>query len=341
VYRVGLCAGAALVVAPVIPTPAHAQTSGPASYRVAEIASGAVVKVTRRVGLKGDYGIAVVTVPFDLPSGSKQGVGKWYLLRLKLALTVRGGSHRAPAQVSAATNGHAAIQMQVQPEASGHGIVIDMLDLLQGETRQASSSPLVHATESNYLQLTGVHGGPNTLSVRVDSFGRDSVVDSARILPGTGIYATAKAPSNVSVKIPRAVRIRSGQAVSFPVRLVDAGDDARNVNITVSVSGAQVQLEHTSYRVAAVTATRPRTIDIKLRARRPGRGTLKISALSSGNQAFGETTLILYPYRRSRLAVIIVCIAVFLPATVVLGWRRDRRTLSFISGALRARARKS
>jgi hypothetical protein len=285
------------------------------------------VRVTRYVGPNHNYGFGVVTVPFKLPAHSKQGPDRWYLLNLHVALTLREDVKAAPAQVSASTNGFATIQIQVGRAGHRHGAVVDMLDLLQGEVRRTISSNLVTANESNYLQRSGVRGGANALSLRVESFGHNGIVQSARILSGTGIYVTAKAPSNLSIEAPRAVRIRTGSTVNLPVRLINTGDDARNVRLSVTANGDLLQLGSSSYEIPVVATQKPQTVKIRLRTLQPGRITIDFNAVSSGNQPAAQTSVTLYPYKRSSLALVLVCVAVFVPAVLVLAWPRTRRLL--------------
>ena len=177
----------------------------------------------------------------------------------------------------------------------------------------------------SYVQLAGVHGGRNTLSLRIDAFGRHAIVRSARLLRGTGIYATAKAPSNLTIKAPHALRIRTGNTVRFPVRLVDSGDDARNISVAVAATGTQLRVRTRSYHLAAIAADQPQTLNVELQALSPGHTTIELTAVSSGNQPSAQTTATLYSNRRSTLAVVLICIAAFVPAAIALGWPRRRQ----------------
>jgi hypothetical protein len=109
------------------------------------------------------------------------------------------------------------------------------------------------------------------------------------------------------------------------VRLVDSGDDARNITVTAAATGAQLRVRTRSYHLAAVAAGQPRTINVELQALSPGRTTIELSAVSSGNQPSVQTTATLYRNRRSTLAVVLICIAAFVPAAFALGWPRRRQ----------------
>jgi hypothetical protein len=84
--------------------------------------------------------------------------------------------------------------------------------------------------ESNYAQLKGLHGGENTITVKVEGFGAKPLVPSVSVLPGSGLYETPRGPSALSLRVSRSLRIASGETIRLPITLLDSGDDARGTS---------------------------------------------------------------------------------------------------------------
>jgi hypothetical protein len=282
---------------------------------------------------------AIGTESFNivLPAGARQGGGRWYLMRLKGGFTVRRAG--ATSQISVSVNGRAALQLLVSLGSRRLGApavpVIDELDLLQGETVLPVRQRQAAVDESNYVQLEGLRGGENTITVKEEGFGAKPLVSAVSVLPGSGLYETALGPSALSIHLPQTVRIRRDSAVWFPVTLIDTGDDARHTRVSISSSSPLVRISGPSgVEVGTVQAHRPRRIGFTLQGVQTGAATLMVSASSTASQPEASTQVVVYRYARSAAVVVLVSALMFLPsaALLVLSRRSSRRAHTSDSG---------
>jgi hypothetical protein len=265
----------------------------------------------------------------SLPGGVRQGVGRWYLLRLKGVFVV--ARRGAQSQISVSVNGRAALQLIVSLSPARRRAppapVINELDLVQGEVILPVLRRQVSIDESNYAQLEGLHGGDNTITVKEEGFGSTPLVSSVGVLPGTGLYETALGPSTLSIRAPTSVQVLVGKTARLPLTLVDSGDDARHVRLNVlsESSIAKINGAARAY-VGTVSHRAPRKIEFTVRGTRVGLDTVTLSALSNASQPEAAVRVVVYRNARPTAAVLAASALLLLPAAafLVLALRRPQ-----------------
>jgi hypothetical protein len=298
----------------------------------ARILRGRALEVRPAIHRLGGIARAIGTTSFRvrLPPGARQGLGRWYLLRLKGVFSVRQTG--AVSQISVSVNGYAALQLIVSPDPRRHGTptvpVIDELDLLQGDIVFRARRPRTSIDESSYAELRGLRGGENTITIKEEGFGDKPLVSAVTVLPGSGLYEAKVGPSALSVRAPQHVRVQRGEVVRYVVAMADTGDDARHTRVNISSSSRLVAIVgHAAVEVGAVSEHRPVLLGFTLRGVQTGTADVTVSAFSQTSQPTATSHVTIYGYRRSAAATLIASGALFVPAAafLLLALRRPRK----------------
>jgi hypothetical protein len=205
--------------------------------------------------------------------------------------------------------------------------VVNELDLLNGETIVPVEHGSVLVDESNYAQLSGLHGGRNTITVLVESFAPDPAVRSVRVLPGSGVYSTPLGPSDLSIALPSTVRVAEGADVKTTVTLRNAGDAARRTILRIGGSNSTFAVVgKRAFSVGTVPTAAARRVAVTVHGSRAGRGTLEAVAKSAGGEPEASSEVVVFRYRNSAgatsLAIGLIALATLGAVGVLLRWRR-------------------
>jgi hypothetical protein len=219
---------------------------------------------------------------FRLPSGAKQGDGRWYLLRLRFALTFAADTPEGIAYVSASTNGRAAAQIKAR--ALPGAVEWSSVGLIDGRVERRTRGRRIEVDFRNYLQLSGVRPGLNTLSVRLERVGPVRV-ERLEVFPDSGIERTRLAPARVELR-PRLPdgAVRVGDEFELGYALRNTGDrPARNVVVGIELPrGALAVLGPRVERFPELAGTAAGSF--RLRALARGRFRIALTARSSANR---------------------------------------------------------
>jgi len=244
--------------------------------------------------------VASASARFRLAAGSRQGHGRWFLVRLK-ACVILATPRRADgyAQLSIALNRKTAVSVQFRGVRRGRSgeVLWDTLDLLQGERDHRTRGGPVDVLSTNYAQLSAVRGGLNTATVRVDEYG-PRLIRAVRVEPETGVLATHRGPSTLTMSAARSRLAQKGKLTVVAVRVHDTGDDARAVRVSADANPSLVHIERISpVSLPVIRSGRTRTVRVAVRAVGDEASTLVVSAYGSGGQSSARTTIV--PARRS------------------------------------------
>ncbi|MFQ5380323.1 MAG: hypothetical protein ACE5EF_01690 [Dehalococcoidia bacterium] len=150
----------------------------------------------------------VTVASFDLPDGSRQGKGRWYLLQLSLDLQleerpslqdIRG---RPPVYVSAAVDGAVAFQLKLEAAEGaepGDEFRWSTYGLVHGpQEGLLSAGGTAHIEFTNYVQTRSVHPGAVPLSFELDGPDQE-LIRSLTVLPLSGLVLTAEGPPSLRI----------------------------------------------------------------------------------------------------------------------------------------------
>ncbi len=175
----------------------RSDTSPPRSHGLTEeFTLGAALVVSAP-----DYGTARTSLDFKLPDDAVQGPDYWYVLDALIEISVNPGvmSGRDADRlgyVAVATNGLAAATIGIHPFSDEHGQTIvrwETAEVFRGQIDAVTESLRFTVPHRNYLQVRGVKGGDNRLSIAVEHL-RGDVIESATLLPGSRIVRTTRPP---------------------------------------------------------------------------------------------------------------------------------------------------
>ncbi|MFI6599621.1 hypothetical protein ACIBHX_25495 [Nonomuraea sp. NPDC050536] len=176
----------------------------------------------------------MVRARFQLPSTAAQGPATWYLVRLHVAavVSVRAGGG---ATVSAATNGRTAAMVEFTP--TGQGVDWQTVSIAEQGRHGHAADGHADVLMSNYLQVKGVTGGLNTLTVDADVWG-GARVERLRVLPDTCVEQTGTSPETLQAKAGLEPETpESGADFNVNVLVRNAGTrDVRNLRVIMTPS---------------------------------------------------------------------------------------------------------
>ncbi len=273
--------------------------------------------------------VATRSVGFDLPHGASQGPNSWYLMRLHFTIEFRKDSGPGYASVSALSNGFAAAQAEfhVRGEGSEPLVKWNTLGLVDGY-ESGSSRSRVEVDFQNYLQFSGVQGGTNRLTLRLERLGS---VDIRRVLvfPDTGVSRTPLSPGKIALDVSVLdSQITLGETFEVHAELEDTGGMAVP-SIRVSVlpgDGLQVRGPQT-LSIPRLSPGEPLETTFALHPTRPGKHQFEIAvdSLSSDPSATFEVTVPSPPGGKKLLQAILYWLGVALVIAAVWVARRELR----------------
>jgi hypothetical protein len=210
-------------------------------------------EVVYRVGTTYDLataqrGAGKFTREFRFVRDARMGPNSWYYLRVRVDIgrdRLRAGG---PLVLTAAVNGLTAIQVQIARASSpacAEGIVVRSMDLFRGaKIRRKCGSSLV-VESSNFVQSRSVRSGRATLAVYVS--GGQGGDGAMRLLPGSGVFRTAKGPADLEFGATRGKGVvPMGKWSKLAFELINGGGrPARKVAIrAVSPEGMTIRKQH-------------------------------------------------------------------------------------------------
>jgi hypothetical protein len=161
-----------------------------------------------------------VEIPYELPPGAKQGPQDWYVIRLHVRVSADSASD-GESLVSASTNDHASAQLNLK---TGNGKITNSgYGLVDGRQEDHAKGNTLELRFANYLQLGGVRGGRNVLTLELEAFhGKPPL--SVVFLEGSRIERTPVTPYELEIVGPgRAVVVPAGGTAEIPFRLSRSG----------------------------------------------------------------------------------------------------------------------
>ena len=266
---------------------------------------------------------------FDLPAGAAQGPTYWYVLKLRARITW-SAEPRATGGFTAATNGKAVSQVEMETDATGHRVFYN--GLLTGPVNDRSSDPSTTVEYENYGQLEGIKPGTNQLTFKHQRY--EGVVASAiEILPGTVLYRTDVHPFQLEIGLPKAVlAVRAGRDFEVPVKLRHRGQRPEEPLVLTATTrdGDLMALQGSGVRIPAVGDGT--TINLRFRATQAGDYSAVISAVGSRDRANGVLRVSAEkpPQNANRLPI--AAALTLLAAGIGLARHRHRRTGSLWGG---------
>lgn len=237
------------------------------------------------------------SVAFEAPPGTRQGAGRWYLARLDFALELDPGSGDGLVYLSLLTNGRASVMVKLQTSRRAGRLRVrwSTVDLLHGRREHVTTSPSIAATADNFLQDSGLRPGSNSLSFRLERYGR-ARVRAARVLEDSGVVSSLKGPARLRLEVPvRDRRLRVGDEFSLPYRVRNVGDRAPE--------WARISVQFDEHALTAVGPTThrldPRAAKsegaFRFRARRAGRSDVFLSLDSTANHPGAQVSVRIDP----------------------------------------------
>ncbi len=172
---------------------------------------------------------------FKLPNNAAQGKPEWYVIQAHVILQATPPfPQNAKLQLTAATDNAAALQMTFE-SADENLLAWNGVSAVDGALTGYTSSGVVNALYTNYLQVSGVRPGTNTLTVGVS--GEAAPSWGITIAPDTAILRTEAPPPklHLSVDVP-STAIAVGDTFSVGYELDPGAWPARGVAIGVRTS---------------------------------------------------------------------------------------------------------
>jgi hypothetical protein len=233
-------------------------------------------------GLELDAPGEVEATRFRLPADAAQGHGRWYVIRLRFALTLAADSRPGLVYVSAATNGRTAAQ--VKARARQGEIEWSSVGLIDGRVEGRARGRRIDVDFRNYLQIAGVRPGVNVLTVTLERVGPIRV-ERLHVFADSGIERTQVAPAEIELRLglPRG-EVRVGDEFELGYRLRNAGDrPAHDVVIAVDFPrGGLALLGASQARFPQLVRTAAGSF--RFRALTEGRFRVALAARSSANR---------------------------------------------------------
>lgn len=263
-------------------------------------------------------------INYQLPSEAKQGPEQWYVVRLHVRIEADSQA-RSESIVSASTNDHACAQLNLKSGGgelsnSGYGLV----DGRQDDRSRADSLELWFA---NYLQLGGVRGGENILTLMMETF-EGPPPRSVTILNDSRIERTTLNPYEVELAGPDApVIVSRGDTARLPYRLARKGTRAdASATVRVDTAGSPIEVLGEPTR-SFNNIGDGRQGDFEIRPSKPGTYNLMLVAKTGYNTPAYPVQIIVPPDSERYLAVAVPALGVTLVigAVAIVAYPRLRR----------------
>jgi hypothetical protein len=229
-------------------------------------------------------------VSFEAPTSTPPGNKRWYLGRLRFAIEFAPSSGPGLVYLSLLTNDRAAILVKFKAKRRGGRLRVlwNTVDLLHGRRDHATSSPRITGEALNFLQDRGLRPGPNTLTFRIERYGR-ARVRAATVLEDSGVLSSRRGPAHLTLQVPvRDRRIGVGDEFSLPYVVRSTGDrQPEQVSIAVQYDERALTAVGATARRLDPHATTSRG-RFRLRAKRVGSTRVLMGVKSSANRPGAE-----------------------------------------------------
>jgi hypothetical protein len=277
----------------------------------------------------GGRQVEVLSVPFTLPAGARQGAhGRWFLMRFHFRARVAPASGAGFVDVSALVNGRSGSLIEL--ERRGGGVTWTTAGLVggveRGRERIARTFAIRHL---NYVQLGSIRGGRNRLSFRLEQAG-GLRLERVTVLADSGIVSTRSPPPKLTLELDQARlpdSFERGRPIALGLTLENAGGcPVRNVEVGAILPRGAV--ESIGPRVIEVgRVAHEAHIVLRLRPIRSGTHRILVAANSDANHPGVYVDLPVRAHGRRWPAVVRAAGIVLLGAAVVLValWRRARK----------------
>jgi hypothetical protein len=259
--------------------------------------------------------------PFRLPQGAGQGADRWYKVRLRFRIRFARDSGRGLAWVMADTNERTSAQIEFTTLRVRGRLRVrrTSVDIVRGQVERVSSSPTSRVTFENYLQVAGVRGGENVLSLRLEQAG-DARVARLEIFGDTAIVATDRTPYPLGLSgrlLDPTPRV--GDRLRIAVTLTNrTGESLRDVILQPEFDGSALRPLSPGIRRHRTLRRRVREV-FDFEALRAGTHTVVFRADSSRNHPNGTLRVTVRGASRGGASPA-VWVAALLPAILVGAW---------------------
>jgi hypothetical protein len=216
-------------------------TSNVAPGRAAPPTFATSFAIAEPIELAGNGGSYSRSISFNLPSDAKQGKDRWYILQSVLEIDAAGSlpTSEIANYVQVSTNGYAAALIKFKPvnTPTGSSVEWSTTELFTGPSRGRVLSQSFRLEFRNYLQLQGILGGTNTLTLTIDQ-SNGIVVKAARLLPGSLIASTAMQPPDIEIeRAPSVINTRAGEGGTIDFTVAGSGLPAWDVQLGLEAKG--------------------------------------------------------------------------------------------------------
>lgn len=269
---------------------------------------------------------------FFLPQSAHVGENSWYLVRLRIMVSITRLTNSAPLIVSAAVNGLTSNRIEVlrkpNSDCNVHS-VWNSVDLLRGFIQRQHCGPELTLASENFVQRNSIRPGPARLLIQ--AAGQSIPGDAVTILPGSGVYRTTRGPGRLEFMPFRSgSSLKPGYWTRLAFGLANRGD--RTVRqIAVQVISSQ-GLKIKSMRVVLNGPLAPHSKKhgaFWIRAPHEGRFKLAVAASSTASHPGAELILVAGD-RDSESSSLVrnLALAVALTGTCLLAYLTVRRRSS-------------
>lgn len=287
-------------------------------------APGAEARLPHPLTLRPGPKPVVQDTSFVLPPGSAQRRTGWYELRLRARVVFGFERGRGNAYLSADTNGRTAAQIRFRSRGRARPVEWDAVGIIDGTQRGLlQRSTLI--TFRNFVQDKGIRGGANTLSFRIETFGRAGL-ERATVLPGSGVYRTSSGPARVVLDVRQRGALRAGKPATVELVVRNTGmRPARQIRVGLDdAAGLRLTLE--SHRPFSLAPGEAKILRAIVRAEKPGSYRVTFAADASSNAPAATIELQIAPRAdggvRAMITIAAVTVMGMISLVLLVGGRR-------------------
>jgi hypothetical protein len=236
------------------------------------------------------HGFARPRVFFRLPIGARAGNGSWYTITLHLRIDLRSPRRGDEVTVGASVNqiGAALIQLRTLTPYQRHTrVAVVTVGIVSGTTRSIYLSRRFTLRFANYIAVSAIHSGLNTLQFLVNQPGHH-IVRALTILSDSSLAHTRRAPGSVELTAigPRThVRVGDAFAVHLGVANV-GGSTVHDVHARLAWPRNLVRrLTSTSFSIRSLAPRQRKVFTARFKATHRGALVMPATMSSSTNTA--------------------------------------------------------
>ncbi|SNT64592.1 hypothetical protein SAMN05421812_117121 [Asanoa hainanensis] len=247
----------------------------------------------------------------------------WFTTRLKMRITIAPGAPDGRnARVIAAINDNPAALITLRAQPDGTRVFYD--GYLSGPVTTVTEDDSIAVDYANYPRDGSVTAGVNTFRVALQD--TDGLVERVEIDPASGFEATAIAPEQLSIALPRELRAEVGAEFTVPYEVSSRAERAdRALSVLVEKAGGPLRFTR-ELDEFPTTGTRQAGRFTGVAAE-PGRYELRVSANGGYNPAAGTVVVEVEPASRRGPGVAALVGALLLVGAAVILFTSGRRRL--------------